>query len=316
MIFKTATAPSGKVRIQDRPTGKQTSQRPLSMDGQVIEMVEPIALGSTWLATWRLVFYLCVTLSLSLPQLLFLLLRLRWAESLPVFYHRLCCRLFGFEIVKVGQMSATRPTLFVSNHSSYLDIPILGAILPASFVAKREVASWPGFGILAKLQRTVFVDRKRNTTHRQRDDLQARLEAGDNLILFPEGTSNDGNRVLAFRSALFSVAEREIRGGVLAVQPISVSYTSLNGVPLGHGLRPLLAWYGDMTLGPHLWHFCRLGRVRVVVEFHPPTSILQVSSRKDLSRHCFDLIANGVSRALAGVTGGLTGPAMKSGEKD
>lgn len=280
------------------------------------EEAEPIALGSSWLATWRLTFYFVLTLVLLPAQLTFVLLRLHGlATRLPLHYHRLCCRIFGFEIVRVGAIAKDRPTLFVGNHSSYLDIPVLGATLPASFVAKTEVASWPGFGMLAKLQRTVFVDRKRGSTHRQRDDIQARLEAGGNLILFPEGTSNDGNRVLPFRSALLSVAERKIKDGALTVQPVSVSYTGLNGVPLGHGLRPLLAWYGDMTLGPHLWAFCRLGRVRVVVEFHPPTSIDAFSSRKDLTRYCFERVAGGVAGALAGQTGGFALPGAKTDKK-
>ena len=280
------------------------------------EINEPIQLGSSWLASWRLATYLGMTLALMPLQAMLVLLRLRGlATRLPVSYHRLCCRIFGFEVVRIGDISSARPTLYVSNHTSYLDIPVLGATLPGCFVAKSEVASWPGFGLLAKLQRTVFVDRKRGTTHRQRDELQRRLDAGDNLILFPEGTSNDGNRVLPFRSALLSVAERQVQGGVLTVQPVSISYTGLNGVPLGHGLRPMLAWYGDMTLGPHLWHFCRLGRVRVVVEFHAVTRIGDFPSRKELTRHCFDRVAGGVSRALAGQTGGFPSPAAKSDKK-
>lgn len=269
---------------------------------------EPISLGSSWLGAWRLAAYVSLTLPLMPLQFLLVFLRSQMAEWLPLFYHRQCCKIFGFDLVRLGEVSPARPTLFVSNHSSYLDIPVLGSLLPGSFVAKTEVAGWPAFGWLARLQRTVFVDRRRGTTHRQRDELQGRLEAGDNLILFPEGTSNDGNRVLPFRSALLSVAERHIRDRTLMVQPVSVSYTDLNGVPLGHGLRPMLAWYGDMTLGGHLWHFCRLGRVRVVVEFHPVTTIAAFSSRKELTRHCFELIANGVSQALAGQTGkGLPG---------
>lgn len=294
-------------------SGQKAGRRRQEMAGFSAEAsitTEPIILGSSWLAIWRLAFYLGLTLSLIPLQLVFVLLSSRLAERLPVFYHRLCCRIFGFDLVTVGEISRSRPTLFVSNHTSYLDIPVLGAILPASFVAKTEVAKWPGFGILAKLQRTVFVDRRRGTTHHQRDDLQARLDAGGNLILFPEGTSNDGNRVLPFRSALLSVAERQIAGQALPVQPVSVSYTSLNGLPLGHSLRPLLAWYGDMTLGSHLWAFCRLGRVRVVVEFHPVTTIGHFPSRKELTRHCFGLVANGVSRALAGQTGQPPGQAL------
>jgi 1-acyl-sn-glycerol-3-phosphate acyltransferase len=282
----------------------------------MVDGTEPIEIGSTWLAAWRLSFYVTLTLALMPFQAALVLLRLRrLAERVPLVYHRLCCRIFGFDTVVLGTISTARPTLFVSNHTSYLDIPVLGALLPASFVAKSEVASWPGFGWLARLQRTVFVDRKRGTTHRQRDELQTRLDAGDNLILFPEGTSNDGNRVLPFRSALLSVAERQVKSGLLTVQPLSVAYTGLNGIPLGHGLRPLLAWYGDMTLGGHLWHFCRLGRVRVVVEFHPVTTIGHFPSRKELTRHCLDQVAGGVSRALAGQTGASLAATAKTDKK-
>ncbi|MET1028865.1 MAG: lysophospholipid acyltransferase family protein [Dongiaceae bacterium] len=280
------------------------------------EFAEPLTLGSSWLAAWRLGAYISLTLLLIPVQLLLIGLRSRAAEQLPRFYHRLCCRIFGFDLQLIGRMSKVRPTLFVSNHTSYLDIPVLGSILPASFVAKAEVAKWPVFGMLAKLQRTVFVDRRRGSTHKQRDHLQARLEMSDNLVLFPEGTSNDGNRVLPFRSALLSVAENRPQGQALPVQPVSISYVSLNGVPLGHGLRPLLAWYGDMTLASHLWHFCRLGRVRVVVEFHPPTDITAFASRKELTRYCLDHVAGGVSRAITGQVGGDPAIALATVKKD
>jgi 1-acyl-sn-glycerol-3-phosphate acyltransferase len=255
--------------------------------------------GSDLLGVRRLVAYLLVTVALMPLQALLVLLHSRLAERLPVFYHRLCCRLMGIAVVPVGEMSQRRPTLFVSNHTSYLDITVLGSLIPGSFVAKAEVAQWPMYGWLAKLQRTVFVERRRQTSHRQRDQLKERLTARDNLILFPEGTSNDGNRVLPFRSALLSVAEVET-GNQLQIQPVSVAYIALNGIPMGHGLRPLVAWYGDMTLGPHLWQFSRLGKITVVVEFHPPVDLLTVGDRKSLTRHCSAAVAAGVEKALTG----------------
>jgi 1-acyl-sn-glycerol-3-phosphate acyltransferase len=254
--------------------------------------------GSDLLGARRLAGYVVLTLLLMPVQALIVALGLRAAERFPVFYHRLCCRLMGIDIATVGVRSRHRPTLFVSNHTSYIDITVLGALIPGSFVAKTEVAKWPLYGWLAKLQRTVFVDRKRNTSHLQRDQLQQRLIAGDNLILFPEGTSNDGNRVLPFRSALLSVAEGS--EAPLVIQPVSVAYVGLNGIPMGHGLRPLVAWYGDMTLGPHLWQFSRLGKVTVVVEFHPPVDLKDAGSRKDLTRYCLTAVAAGVERALTG----------------
>ncbi len=270
---------------------------PAFIEDPLAEGIAPF--GSDLLGARRLLAYLLVTLALMPVQALLVLLGTRLAERLPLLYHRLCCRLMGIDVVTLGEMSARRPTLFVSNHTSYLDITVLGAVIPGSFVAKAEVAQWPLYGWLAKLQRTVFVERRRQTSHRQRDQLKERLASGDNLILFPEGTSNDGNRVLPFRSALLSVAEADASKR-LEIQPVSVAYVALNGIPMGHGLRPLVAWYGDMTLGPHLWQFSRLGKITVVVEFHPAVNLMTVGDRKHLTRHCSDAVAAGVERALTG----------------
>jgi 1-acyl-sn-glycerol-3-phosphate acyltransferase len=256
--------------------------------------------GSNFLGAWRLAAYLLLTFALAPFQVLFTLSGLKLGEKLPVFYHRCCCRIMGIEVAVVGDMSAVRPTLFVSNHSSYLDISILGGLIPGCFVAKTEVANWPFFGFLAKLQRTVFVDRRRGTSHRQRDQLQERLHAGDNLILFPEGTSNDGNRVLAFRSALLSVAETRSGHGPLVVQPVSIAYVAVNGIPMGRAMRPMVAWYGGMSLGPHLWQFSRLGRVQAVICFHQAVGMDRFASRKELTRYCNDCVADGVEAALGG----------------
>ncbi|WP_374373510.1 lysophospholipid acyltransferase family protein [Dongia sp.] len=256
--------------------------------------------GSSLRAVTRLATYFSLTLGLSPLQLGLLPVHRKASSLLPRFYHRMTCRILGIHVEVRGALAATHPTLFVSNHGSYLDIPILGSLITGSFVAKSEVARWPVFGWLSKMQRTVFVDRRRHSTHQQRDDLQRRLDLGDDLILFPEGTSNDGNRVLPFRSALFSVAEREVRGRPLTVQPVSVAYVGMGALPMGHANRPYLAWYGDMTLGAHLWNFSRLSRVRVVVEFHPPVTIADFGSRKALAQHCYEKVSGGVSAAIAG----------------
>ena len=256
--------------------------------------------GSSYLGIFRLAIYGAVTLALTPVQILILLVAPRFWWALPHAYHKLCCRIMGLRVRVVGTPAAARPTLFVSNHVSYLDIPVLGSTVPVAFVAKREVAQWPGYGWLAKLQRTVFVDRRRNTTLEQRDSIRRRLASGDALVLFPEGTSNDGNRILPFRSALLSVAEAAPADRPLAIQPVSIAYTSVNGVPLGWGLRPLVAWYGGMELGGHLWRFSRLGRVEVVVQFHGEVRVGDFPSRKELARYCSDAVAGGVDRALGG----------------
>jgi len=257
-------------------------------------------MGSPTLRLARLALYLAWTASLMPVQVIGLALRRQWTSKLPVFYHRWCCRILGFRIRVIGTPTAERPVLFAANHISYTDITILGSVIPGSFIAKAEVANWPFFGWLAKLQRSVFVDRRVRSTVTQRDAISDRLAAGDALILFPEGTSGDGNRVLPFKSALFSSAQLGKECPAVIVQPVSLAYTRLDGIPIGRLYRPYFAWYGAVDLAPHIWSMVGLGTVEVVVEFHPPTFLSDCGSRKALAGYCYARIAGGVAGALFG----------------
>ena len=256
-------------------------------------------MGSTTLRLWRLAIYLAFTLLLMPVQAIGLVLRQRWVATFPRFYHRCCCRILGLRVRRIGRPTAVRPALFVANHISYLDIIIFSSLIAGSFVAKREVARWPLFGQLAKLQRSVFIDRQVRSTVQQRDSIAGRLAAGDALILFPEGTSGDGNRVLPFKSALFSVADHSATGPV-TVQPVSIAYTRVNSMPIGRRYRPLFAWYGAMAMAPHLWRVLGLGTIEVVVEFHPATTLAACGSRKMLARYCEERVKSGLAGALTG----------------
>jgi 1-acyl-sn-glycerol-3-phosphate acyltransferase len=259
-------------------------------------------LYSVAVASLRLALYLGWT-SLLLPvQILAVNLPGRFKKRFPRFYHHSLWRPLGFKVRVHGEPSLIEPTLFVSNHTSYLDITILGGLIEGSFVAKREVAGWPLFGLLAKLQRTAFIDRRRGAIADGRDNIAGRLADGDNLILFPEGTSNDGNRVLAFKSALFAAVDAA-GAKDLPVQPVSIAYTALDGMPLGRALRPFVAWYGDMELAPHLFVLLGLGHTTIDVVFHPPVAAADFASRKDLARHCHAAVAGGVAGALTGRRG-------------
>lgn len=258
-------------------------------------------MGSPSLGIVRLIAYLIWTALLLPFQALAVALRLGIRRRLPLLYHAGCLWVFDIKVVTIGAMSTARPTLFVSNHVSYLDIEVLGSLIPGSFVAKSEVAGWPLFGMLSKLQETVFINRlARQDVKRQGETLSGRLASGDNLILFPEGTSSDGNRVLPFKTALFSVAAQRVDDRALTVQPISISAVALDGIPLGRLLRPIYAWYGDMDLGPHLWSMAKLGGVTIVVEFHPTVTVDTVGSRKALADSCWRSVRDGVARAVAG----------------
>lgn len=251
-------------------------------------------------ASCRVFFFLAWT-TLAIPLQMLALAVGRGRYLVPPLYHRVCAAIVGLKIETRGDRCGDRPVLYVANHCSYLDITILGALIPGSFVAKSEVSGWPLFGFLAKLQQTVFIERRnRASAGKQADDLRSRLESGDNLILFPEGTSSDGNRTLPFKTALFAVAGLKIDDKPLMVQPVSITATRLDGVPMGLIDRPLYAWYGDMDLAPHLWQAFGAGLMTVEVEFHPPVSMENFASRKALADHCWRAVAGGVSRALSG----------------
>lgn len=247
----------------------------------------------------------CVFLTLTMAPLQAVLLSVgavalsrRWARL----YWRGMGAILGLRLIVRGTLSDRRPTLYICNHISYLDIVTLGSVLDAAFVAKSEIRGWPGIGIIARLGRTVFVDRKRGNSKEHRDSMLERLtKARESVILFPEGTSNDGNRVRAFKSALLSAAAvKDADGHALAVQPVTVAYTRLDGMPVGHSLRYLYSWFGDMPLAPHLWRMIGLGLTTVEIELHPVISLEQFGSRKALADHCQRVIANGLAAANAG----------------
>jgi len=237
-------------------------------------------------------------------------------------YWSVMCQLLGLQVRVIGapaQATADgRPIIYVSNHSSWLDVPVLGGRLSACFIAKDQVAGWPIIGTVARLGRTVYVRRSRASTGRERDDMGARLSAGDNLILFPEGTTSDGSRVLPFRSAFLSIAELKVtpEGKTPIVQPISVVYDRLAGLPMGRSSRPLFAWYGDMDIGSHFWRLAQHTGLRATVLLHQPIDPSTYPSRKALSAAVWNIVADGAStlrqnRPATPISGAQPQPAVE-----
>ena len=228
----------------------------------------------------------------------------RLARRLPFLWHRIARRLIGLRVTVVGAPNPARPLLLVANHQSWADIVTLGSAMPLCFIAKAEVRSWPGFGLLARLQRTVFVEREaRGRTGAQADEIGERLNRGDAMVLFAEGTTSDGNHVLPFKTALFGAAQASLRrsdADAVFVQPVSVAYTKANGMAMGRYGRPLAAWPGDVTLVPHLLAFLREGAVDAEIRFGEPIRFEAASDRKSVARRCERVVAQLLARSLRG----------------
>ncbi|HMB76741.1 MAG TPA: lysophospholipid acyltransferase family protein [Kiloniellaceae bacterium] len=257
-------------------------------------------LGSGFRSARRLAVILPLTLGFTFGLLLLRTFGSNSCGAFRLWYYRTLCRAAGLAVVLEGRPTTARPALVVANHASYLDIALLGSILDASFVSRADVARWPFIGWSARLQGTVFVERAARNARRHRDGIAARLSDGDSLILFPEGTSSDGQRVLPFKSTLFAAAELTVDNRPVQVQAVSIAYTKLDGMPMGRYLRPFFAWFGDMTFWRHLWHLLSLGQATAVVRFHEPVTLADFANRKGLTSYCHAQVARGVSSALSG----------------
>lgn len=270
-------------------------------------------------------------LALSLVTLV--LLPVQWAAvrldrplagRIPMWWHRIALALLRVRVLERGRPAEARPLLILSNHVSWLDISVIGSRMPLSFIAKAEVAGWPVFGLFAKLQRTVFVDRARRAdTGRVTSAIAVRLGRGDPMVLFPEGTSTNGSEVLPFRSALVGAARQALTDGQAVagdqsgtgtggagqramVQPLSIAYTRLAGLPMGRIKRPHVAWYGDMDLAPHLLALMAGPPVDVELSWGEPIPFGPGTDRKSVTAKAEDEVR---AMTMAALTGRAATPA-------
>ncbi|MDQ0317031.1 lysophospholipid acyltransferase family protein [Amorphus orientalis] len=245
----------------------------------------------------------CVTLVLIPAQYFAMWLKSEKVATIPLLWHRITTRLLGIRVLERGAPTPDRPLLVAANHVSWLDITVLGSLMPLSFIAKAEVAGWPVFGLFAKLQRTVFVDRtRRHATGAVAGKIAERLKHGDVMVLFAEGTSSSGTFVLPFRTALLGAAKEAVaeEGERIWVQPLAIAYTRLYGIPLGRYRRPLVAWYGDMDMAPHLWRILKKGPIDVEITWGEAVAFGPGTDRKEIARKAEEIVRRSTVRALTG----------------
>ncbi len=258
--------------------------------------------------------FLALTLVLLPFQLIGIAFDLRLQRTIPHLYHRILCALIGVRIREVGARSTASPALILSNHVSWLDICVISALAPVVFVAKSEVSEWPVFGWLARLQRTIFINRQaRHQTGAATREIAGRLLGGDAVVLFAEGTSSDGIRVLPFRSSLVGAVHHALGNSTqhtqITVQPMSLAYVGFGGVPMGRGLRERVAWYGDADLVPHLLHVLASGAVDVTVSWGEATAYDMSADRKAIARDAEKSVRRMTAAALRAAPSARATPA-------
>lgn len=243
----------------------------------------------TWIRIGFIVVgFFAVTLVLLPFQLAGLAFDLKIRRYIPRYWHRAACWLLGIRVRVHGRLEHRRPLMLASNHVSWKDILVLSAVADVAYIAKAEVANWPVFGILAKLQKTIFVVREqKRRTGDQVSEIAERMTAGEIVVLFPEGTTSDGNRILDVKSSLFGAAAAAVPhtpDGVVHVQPVALAYTRVHGMAMGRYHRPIAAWPGDIELAPHLLGILREGAIDVDVAFGETVEFRAGDNRKLLSQ--------------------------------
>ncbi len=255
---------------------------------------------------FKILLYFAVLLP---PTIIFKKLKFPGYKAWPHLVHRSLCNALNVKVRTYGDPLEGPPTLFVSNHVSWIDIIVLGHVIKACFIAKKEMSDWPVLGYLSSLQRTIFIDReKRSDIAEQKKVLQDRMHNGDNLILFPEGTTSDGGSVLPFKSSLFGITETAMhlqpdeQGRIqeLMVQPVTLVYKRINNMPTIRSSRSSVAWYGDAEMAPHVKGVLNLLKIEVEVHFHEPVSRNIFKTRKELSAYCQRTIENRLISSLRG----------------
>ncbi len=237
----------------------------------------------------RLIIFLLLTLALLPFQFIIVFCIKHYTYVIPYFYHKICRRVFGIKIKTFGKVSINFPILLISNHASYLDIIILGSLFKTSFVAKKEISKWPLFGILAKLQNTIFIDRRISSLKNQENKITEHLSKKKNLVIFPEGTSSDGNRVLPFKSSLFNIFEKNLNAKI-SIQTITIVYKKINGIPMNRIERKNITWHSNMDLIPNMLNVLKKLSIEVEIIFNEEFLPNKEYDRKKLALYCWEKI--------------------------
>lgn len=242
----------------------------------------------TWIRIFFIITGLVLTTLVLLPfQLVGLAFDLKIRRYVPRIWHRIACWLMGIRIRVHGSVERRRPVMLSANHASWKDILVLGAVADVAYIAKIEVADWPVFGTLAKLQKTIFVVREqKRRTGEQVNEIASRMTGGEIVVLFPEGTTSDGNRLLDVKSSLFGAATAAVPhtpDKVVYVQPVTIAYTGIYGMPMGRYHRPIAAWPGSIELLPHLMGIFKAEAIDVDVDFGEAIPFREGDNRKHLS---------------------------------
>lgn len=254
---------------------------------------QPISFLGWILLAVRGVLVALPVLIFLLPVMLTRIIGLRGLSQMITRYvSRSVIWVLGLGIKTVGKPE--KSGLVAANHISWLDIFVLNSVQSVYFVAKAEVAKWPVIGWIASGAGTAFVERRRSQAAKQRDMFLERLNIGDRLLFFPEGTSTDGLRVLPFKPTLFAALFEDGIKDCATVQPVSLIYQAPK-----NARKDFYGWWGDMSFGGSFKTIlAQRPQGQAVMVFHPVLNVDDFKTRAELAKAVEVSVRNGLERTI------------------
>ena len=267
-----------------------------------VDEIPPIGFFHVLKGLLRLLVFLPLTVFLVIIFLIFKAILKPLNLNYPVFLIRkswsvLILRLFGLKLKVIGKQSYNS-TIFVSNHISWTDILVIQSVLDIIFVAKSDVKKMPGLGFLAGIANTVFIDRNPQKISKDSLILKKKIEKGELICFFPEGTSTDGLRVLKFKSGFFQLLFDGIykqNKYIKKVQPLSIYYKVHNK----NLSKDFYGWWGSMSIISHITKILCLSSGSVELKFHNSLNSEEFNDRKEIALAAENTIAKYISFQLS-----------------
>lgn len=256
----------------------------------------------------RILFFIFIMvpfLIVAVPlQWLIILLKLPIWNVIPRIFHRLAAHFLGLKVRLIGEPETGKATLVVANHISWIDIIAIGSVADLTFVAKEELIQWPVVGFFSRMQKTIYVASSRKDAARSAtDEMARRMVDGGAVCLFAEGRSDIGTHVLPFRSGLVAAAQTAIIGAgakYVSIQPVTIAYTHLQGLPITRPERALICWIKAKSVLENIWDILVSGTKDVTVAFGKPMPLAEGSNRKAITKQA----ENEVRRMLVALNRG------------
>lgn len=242
---------------------------------------------------WKLVIFVILVIGYILTSLFWrvwtkdLVRRRRLYTGTVSFFCNLALTLINFKVIVKKAHLENKSFLIVGNHLGILDILVLASQHPALFITSVDMRQTPGLGFLTEMGGCLYVERRnRSKITEEISEIREALKQGFSVVLYPEGTSTNGERVLPFKKSLMTAAA----GTGVPILPTVINYRKVNGEPMSHKWRDYVFWYGDLTFGPALLRILSLKSAEVELEFCEEIDVLSEEHRRQIAAQVQNVI--------------------------